>query len=610
MALPQQFLDELRARLTLSSVIGRRVKLIRAGREHKACCPFHNEKSPSFTVNDDKGFYHCFGCGAHGDVITFEMEAANLSFREAVEKLSVEAGLEVPRETREDQEQARKRAGVLEVVEAACVFFEKQLRMPSGKAGLDYLRRRRLDDATIARFRLGWAPGGGSLKGALAREGIDEDQLVEAGLLKRRDDGSVVEYFRERVMFPITDRRGRVIAFGGRTLGDGQPKYLNTPETSLFHKGQILYGLAQAREPAGRSGEIIVAEGYMDVIALSMAGFPQAVAPLGTALTESQIAELWKLADEPILCFDGDAAGVRAAVKGGLRALPLLTPGKSLRFALVPGGQDPDDLIRDRGPGAMRDVLNDAKSLFDLIWRHHADGHPVDTPERKAALEADLMSVARTIEDRTIQEHYRSGFKDRLWQLFRAQRPAREPFVANRGTGGGKWKGGKKGGPPAWSAPLKPPPQADSIDALRRRILLVTVITHPELFEDVAERLGALNFPEPNLDRLRSEVLMLLSHESSLDFAAVRHHLRACGCGMDSDSLLNSQVFTHASFSRPDADTETARLGWEQTYELSRRKDLKVDIDRAVERLGQEPTTETFESFVLLKGHERIAGED
>lgn len=607
MALPQQFLDELRARLTLSTVIGRQVKLIRAGREFKACCPFHKEKTPSFTVNDEKGFYHCFGCGAHGDVITFVMENGNLGFVEAVEQLASEAGLEVPKASPREVAEAKRRASVLEVVEAACAFYEQQLRMPAGQDGLDYFRRRGLDDAVIGRFRLGYAPGGGALKAALARQDIDEDQLVEAGLLKRRDDGSVVEYFRNRVMFPITDRRGRVIAFGGRTLGDGQPKYLNSPDTPAFHKGLVLYNLAQARAAAGKAGDVIVAEGYMDVIALTRAGLPQAVAPLGTALTETQIEELWKLADEPILCFDGDAAGQRAAARAAERALAVLRPGKSLRFALLPSGRDPDDILRDDGPAAVRRVLESAQPLMDVIWTGTVEGRDLATPERRAALERDLDDRVGRIADRTVQGYYRRAFRDRLFELFRARRPARGG-VPGRGPAGGHR--GK------WSAPLPPQPplppvSAEGAEALRRRILLATLISHPELLDDVAERLGGLDFPEPELDKLREHTLMVLHTEPSLDFAGLRDHLRADGVGNELDALLNSNVFVHAAFSRPEAETETARRGWEHTYELTRRKELIADIDRSVERLGADwPDDSAFESFVVLKSQERLDRDD
>lgn len=622
MALPQQFLDELRARITLSNVIGRRVKLIRRGREHVGLCPFHKEKSPSFTVNDDKGFYHCFGCGAHGDVLTFEMEQGNLGFMEAVEKLATEAGMEVPKSTPQEAENARRRAGVLDVLEAACAFFQQNLFLPAGQDGLGYLRRRGLDDGVIRQFRLGWAPGGGLLKGALARQGLDEEQLVEAGLLKRREDGSVGEYFRERVMFPITDRRGRVIAFGARTLGDGQPKYLNSPDTPVFHKGQVLFNLAQAREPAGKANEVVVAEGYMDVIALTRGGIPQAVAPLGTALTEAQIEELWKLAEEPVLCFDGDAAGQRAAARAADRALSILKPGRSLRFALLPGGKDPDDILRDEGPGALRAALSAARPLMDMLWGMALEGRDLGTPERRAALEAHLEEQVRGIEDRTVQQYYRQAFRDRLRELFRPQRPASGgSFSGGRQAPSGGWRGGGGKGrwqQERWSAPLPPLPagallpklSAETAEATRRRILVATALCHPGLFDHVGERLGLLDIPEPDLDKIRQALLILLGRDPSLDFNSVKSHLHADGLESAVNGLLTSNVWVHAAFSRPDADFEAARTGWDHTFELTRRVDLKADIDRIVEQLGEDPTPETFETFVALKGHERIPGED
>lgn len=616
MALPPQFLDEIRARLSLSSVIGRTVKLIKAGREYKACCPFHKEKTPSFTVNDEKGFYHCFGCGAHGDVFTYEMETGGLSFREAVDKLAAQAGLEVPRETPQAREEARRRADLYEVVEAACRYFESQLRLPAGKEGMAYLRRRGLDDATIAHFRLGWAPAAppgqpGPLRAALAREGIDDGQLVEAGLLKRRDDGSLYDYFRERVLFPITDKRGRVIAFGGRILTDAQPKYLNSPDTPLFHKGSVLYGLAQAREAAAHKGEIIVTEGYMDVIALARAGFPQSVAPLGTALTETQIEELWKLVDEPLLCFDGDAAGQRAAARAADRALPILRPGKSLRFALVPGGQDPDDLIRDAGPQAMRDVLEAARPLLDVLWSQALEGRGLETPERRAALEADLDALVQRITDRAVQSHYRSAVRDRLWQLFRGQRGGgRAPagaFVPAKGKGG---KGGKGTWQPTLPPPPLPQPSERTAEVLRQRVLLATLISHPGLVDAVGERLGLLEYPDARLDKLRGGVLMVLGRQPALDSEGLVDQLRSSGFGEELDSLLNSDVFAHARFARPDADLETARRGWENAYDMNRRKDLKADGSRIVERIAADPTEEACEVLRAFKQDQQRFDDD
>ena len=368
MSFSPQFLDELRARLSLAAVIGRRVRLIKRGREYIGLCPFHKEKTPSFNVVEDKGFFHCFGCGVHGDVIGFTMQSRNLGFREAVEALAAEAGLELPKESAQERESAQRQVGLQQAMEAACVFFAEELWRPSGSAGLTYLRQRGLDDQTIRRFRLGFAPDGSSaLKRALGEE-IPEPLLFEGGLLRRRDDGSSYDYFRNRVMFPIGDRSDRVIAFGGRIIGEGQPKYLNSPETPLFQKGRVLYGWAAARAAAGKDPSVIVTEGYMDVIALHRAGFNTAVAPLGTALTEVQLEELWKLAPEPVLCFDGDSAGERAALRAAERALPLLRPGLTLRFATLPAGEDPDTLVLP-GHGVATTVGNESPHLQEWVDR-------------------------------------------------------------------------------------------------------------------------------------------------------------------------------------------------------------------------------------------------
>ncbi|NDH61195.1 MAG: DNA primase, partial [Alphaproteobacteria bacterium] len=390
MAFPPGFLDELRARLSLSDVVGRKVSLKRrSGREYAGLCPFHNEKSPSFTVNDKKGFYHCFGCGEHGDAVGFVMKTEGLSFPESVEKLAREVNLPVPRATPAERERAERASTLQEVVELAARWFQKQLRLPVGRNGLDYLRGRGLSEETIDDFRLGFAPDTrDGLLAALKRENVPIDKIVEAGLaIQPEDKREPYDRFRGRVMFPINDRRGRVIAFGGRVMGTGEPKYLNSPETPLFHKGANLYCLDRARLAVTKDQPVIVAEGYMDVIALHGAGFTGSVAPLGTALTEGQLGELWKLADEPFLCFDGDNAGRRAASRAAERALPLLRAGKSLRFLALPAGEDPDSVIRARGADAIRRVLELARPLSDVVWDMETEGKPADTPERRASLQ-------------------------------------------------------------------------------------------------------------------------------------------------------------------------------------------------------------------------------
>src|SRR3954469_1362882 len=418
MAFPPGFLDELRARLSLSDVVGRKVALKRrSGSEYAGLCPFHNEKTPSFTVNDKKGFYHCFGCGEHGDAVGFVMKTEGLSFPESVEKLAREVGLPVPRATPQERERAERASTLQEVVELATRWFQKQLRLPVGRQGLDYLRGRGLGDETIDDFRLGFAPDSrDGLLAALKREGATVDRLVEAGLVIQPEDSGREPYdrFRGRVMFTINDRRGRAIAFGGRVMGQGEPKYLNSPETPLFHKGANLYCLDRARLAVTKDQPVIVAEGYMDVIALHGAGFTGAVAPLGTALTEGQLGELWKLADEPYLCFDGDNAGRRAAQRGADRALPLLRPGKSLRFVSLPSGDDPDSLIRARGPDAIRRVLEVARPLADVLWDMETDGKQTDAPGRRASIRQALQAKVAEIGDSSV----RSAYRDELYERF------------------------------------------------------------------------------------------------------------------------------------------------------------------------------------------------
>src|SRR5215469_16407219 len=387
MAFPPGFLDELRSRISLSGIVARRVKLVRRGREFVGLCPFHHEKTPSFYVVDDKSFFHCFGCGAHGDAIGFVMRADNLDFIEAVEKLAGEAAVAVPAATPQDRERAQRQKTLLEATEAATAFYESQLWTPAGRRAREYLHGRGLDPETIRRFRLGWAPDDRlALRCSLTADFPDE-LLIEAGLLRLPVEGDEPsDYFRNRVIFPIGDRAGRVIAFGGRVLGDGQPKYLNSPDNALFEKGRVLYGWSAARAGAvrdvGTSPDTIVTEGYMDVIALYRAGFASVVAPLGTALTEFQLRELWRLAPEPIICFDGDAAGQQAAIRTLHRALPLLRPSHSLRFARLPAGEDPDSIIHYSGRTAFDQILAAARPLADVLWESEVGGAPRDTPER------------------------------------------------------------------------------------------------------------------------------------------------------------------------------------------------------------------------------------
>ncbi len=415
MSITPQWKDELRARVTLSTVVMRTTKLQKAGREWKACCPFHDEKTPSFYVNDQKGFYHCFGCGAHGDVISWMTEQRGLSFIDAIKELASEAGMEVPAPDPVAAKKAKKRASLIDVTTEAQDWYVHNLRSAEGREALAYLNRRGLKPETLREFGFGYAPESKqALATALPR--FEDQMLVESGMRILTDDGTTYDRFRGRVMLPIQDARGRVIAFGGRILDkrDGVAKYLNSPDTPLFDKGRTLYNLHRASPASRQSGRVVVVEGYMDVVALAQAGIADAVAPLGTALTEMQLEMLWRMVERPILCFDGDNAGQRAAMRAIGRALPLLRPARSLSIVRLPSGLDPDDLINQQGVGAMEKLLAEPKSLLDTLWTFERDAEPLDSPEAKAGLKARLLAHVDTIQDPDIRSLYRKDLLDRF----------------------------------------------------------------------------------------------------------------------------------------------------------------------------------------------------
>ena len=609
MAFPPSFLDELRTRLPLSQVVARSVRLVRKGREHSGLCPFHNEKSPSFTVNDDKGFFHCFGCGAHGDVIGFVMRIQGLSFPEAVEQLASEAGLPLPVEAPQDRERAKRAASLHDAMEAACRFFEKNLKSAAGQNALRYLADRRgLDPETIARFRLGFALDSRSaLKSALLGGGVNETLAIEAGLLiKPEQGGESYDRFRGRVMFPIADRQGRVIAFGGRIMGDGQPKYLNSPDTPLFHKGHVLYNLAEAKKAATKINQIIVSEGYMDVIALARAGFTHAVAPLGTALTEQQLMLLWNVAPEPIICLDGDAAGRRAALRAANRALPLLKPGKSLRFALLPPPEDPDSLIKQRGAKAMADILAQAKPLNALLWEETLAQGPIDTPERRAGLEASAMALAESIADRTVRQHYERFFKDRMWDLGRqARQPRFSPKNPQRFSAAGKFASNRRRptdpGPDGRYPGAGLPPRPRSPDYVRESQMLLLLINHPQLLEEASEQIGSVSFTDMALDKLRGEVLKQMDKWGSLDSEGTRRYLTEQGYSNELDALDHGGIHRFSDAIAPDSPIEAARELWAHVYRLYGEKELSVELNFAEQRLGSDMSEETLAYFSALQ---------
>ena len=426
----QRFIDELRARVSIADVVGAKVKLTKKGREYQGLCPFHNEKTPSFTVNESKGFYHCFGCGAHGDIIKFEMEANGLPFIDALQKLAHQAGLQMPQLSAKDKKEEDERKSLYEIMETACAFFERELRMPDGASGLKYFTEKRgLSPETLKKFRLGFAPNNNALMAHLKAQGIDEKDMKELGLIAIPEDTSrrPHDFFRNRVMIPITNKQGKIIAFGGRVMEKIEPKYLNSPDTPIFNKRRNLYNLDKAREVAYKEKKLIICEGYMDVIALDRYGFGYAVAPLGTALTEEQIAEAWRVCPEPILCLDGDSPGVKAAMRAVDRVLPMLKAGYSLQFLFLPDNQDPDEYLQAHGHDSFAALMRKTSPLIDILWRKYTENEDSSTPEKKALIEKTLLSEVAKIGDATVPSYYAQEIRSRIYAAFRRtpwQQPA------------------------------------------------------------------------------------------------------------------------------------------------------------------------------------------
>lgn len=584
MAFPPDFLDELRSRVSLTDLIGRRVTLKKRGREWVGLSPFQSEKSPSFTVVPEKGFFHCFSSGEHGDAIGWVMRMEGLSFPEAVEKLAGEAGLQVPRPTPEAKAEAEKRKSVYEVLEIACRFFEQQLGRRWGDQARSYLERRGLSEATIERFRLGYAPNDrGLLLKHLQANKIDVELAASAGLVKLPEDGGEPrDYFFNRVLFPIADRQGRIVGFGGRTLEpDGKPKYLNTPETVVFRKGRSLYNLDRARKAAHEAGEVIVAEGYMDVIALDQAGFSACVAPLGTAVTEEQIAELWRLAPEPLICLDGDQAGQKAGMRVAERALPGLQPGRSLRFALLPAGEDPDSLLRAQGPHALRQVLDAAKPLSDLVWLMLTTGRDLTTPERRAGLRQEILRLTGVIADEGVKAAYREDLLARYDETYgfgsRRRGGRDDRFQGRRGGQGGDFRDRRR---PSQAAFDRPAP-----GLLRRRpeqMLLACALNHPELAAEDCESLAAVRLSSSDFDRLRRAIADALANRPDLDSDTLQDHLSQLGFAGALAAVLSEPVYLHAPFARASRPLAEARQGWRDLMDrLWIAQQASEDIDTA-----------------------------
>ncbi|WP_298282705.1 DNA primase [Novosphingobium sp.] len=594
MSLTPQWLDELRTRISLSGLIGRSVRVTKAGREFKACCPFHNEKTPSFTINDEKGFYHCFGCGAHGDAIRWMTDHQGLPFMEAVKELAVQAGMEVPAPDPRAAKKAEQQKSLHDVMAAAQDFFVRSLAEEKGEQARRYLASRGFPAQTVRDFGFGFAPDSRTaLKEALSA--FPDEMLIEAGLRIVVEGKEPYDRFRGRLMLPILDPRGRVIAFGGRIISvekTDAPKYLNSPDTPLFDKGRTVYNLHRAGPASRQSGRVVVVEGYMDVVALAAAGIGEAVAPLGTALTEHQIERLWRLVETPTLCFDGDAAGQRAAMRAITRALPLLRPGHSLRIATLPAGMDPDDVVKAQGPAAMEALLDDARSLVDVLWQVERDSAPLATPEDKAGLKARLLQHCDTIQHPDIKSLYRRELTERFGELAFA-RKERAPFQPRQGGTG------QRGKDQPWKP--TPPPLAEKDKARMLRIgigpstsllaaVLSGLILYPQHIARHANALARLHPEDAGMSALVDALLVESDSVQALESEALRTILLERGLRLPTAQDYAGMRFGFLAGSGDSAGDELA----EAVALLVELPAVEEALEHATKRHETEFSDETF----------------
>ena len=586
MKFSDSFLDEIRARLPVSQVVSRRVSLKRAGREWKGLSPFNQEKTPSFTVNDQKGFYHCFSSGKHGDIFGFVMETEGLSFPEAVERLAGEAGLELPKPDPQFERSAKERLGLYDALEAAARRFEGALQAGEGREALRYAEQRGLSRETMQEFRIGFAANAkDALKGALIKQGFTEQQLLDAGLIIKPDDGRPsYDRFRNRLAIPILDGKGRVIAFGARALDPAQePKYLNSPETRLFDKGSIVFNFARARQAAFDRGELIVVEGYMDVIALHQARFANAVATLGTAFTERQMELLWQLAPEPVICFDGDRAGEAAAARAIDRMLPVLREGRSFRFAFLPEGADPDDLVRTKGAAAFADCLGGARPLIDVLWLRELRSQPIDTPERRAAFEARFEELLAQIANARVRDHYRREVKNRLFDLWRQARtprnaakvPAPRPGAASRAAF-----------PPGYGFAT---------------VIILALVNHPWLLDRFAEEVASLEIRDRKLAALVAAVTGLIFEDPAAGPDRLRERLNAIPPGRLFAALSRDSAFKRVSFVQPGSERKEVEEHFgDLIYRFRALPSIERELQEGADQLSDVSEAE-FERFAQLQ---------
>ncbi len=578
MQIQGRFLDTLRSRLSIAEIVEEKVKLTRKGREFVGLCPFHHEKTPSFTVSEEKEFYHCFGCGAHGDVIRFLIEADNYTFMEAVKELATRAGLSLPQEVSEKKiEPQEDLTSLWHALQKASLWFHKNLLLAKSREALRYTERRGLTPETLKKFALGFAlDERQNLSAYLKEAGFDEKTLLKAGLLAQAEENSVpYDRFRRRLMFPIHNAKGQIVGFGGRLLEKGEPKYLNSPETPLFSKGKLLYGYFFAKEKAP-TDPLIIVEGYMDVISLHQAGYKGAVAPLGTALTEDQILLAWRLSPEPILCFDGDTAGLKAASRAAERVLPLLKPGFSLRFVILPQGEDPDSLIQ-KGT-IFKELLAQSYSLLDTLWMFLTHGKTFKTPEQKAAIQKQYTLWSHAIKNTDVSKNYLYAFKNLFFKN----------IVQTKGRGHSVT-------PPF---PLKKGPL--NFLLIPERLLLAILINHPNLLDEVSDDFVFLEFKEPRLHEMRDIILRFYA-EKTLNEISLKDYLLHHGFESEIEAILSPQILIHGAFAKPTASFEEVREGWKEVYNHIQQSLGKEDLKAAQEYLADQMSPQAWQRLKLLK---------
>jgi DNA primase len=619
MRFPNSFLDEIRERVPISAVIGGRVswdkrKTNPSRGDYWACCPFHGEKSPSFHCEDKKGRYHCFGCGVSGDHFKFLTELDGMSFPEAVEKIASMAGVPIPARDEQAERRERERATLHDVMELATKFFQDQLQSAAGAKARSYLRERGLTPATQQAFRLGYAPESrNALKEFLAGKGVSKAQIEACGLVRHGDDIPVsYDWFRDRIMYPIPDSRGRIIAFGGRALApDALAKYMNSPDTELFHKGNVLYNFVRARKAQQQDGTVIAVEGYMDVIALAQAGFENAVAPLGTALTENQLELLWRMTGEPVLCFDGDKAGLKAAWRAADLALPMIQPGRTVRFALLPEGKDPDDLVSSDGPDAFRQVLAEARPLADLLWLRETSGGVFDTPEKRAELERTLRELTSRIRDESVRYHYQQEMRERVQAFFGASRSRsgrpndrdqRQGYAGRPRVAAGRLAVSDS---LARSALVK---RAGGIMPLRETAIIVALVNHPALMDENFDTVECLDLAHPDLRQLHAGLIDALAHGVGHDRSAVIQALQAAGL---SEAWERAVMLIRRARIWPaleDAALDDAREAFAQALHLHRNaRTLHKELKAAEVALATDPTDENYRHMLEIQAQFRDA---